>query len=411
MKKGYLSEYFESVGAKKLSAVEADQARSHQHEFNGDENLRALFGAPPDKQEMKADFLYFNDTEDEPVTATGYVTWYDARARSAWRTGRSEYRLYFPTTVVSLCCAEGDLLLIGRKSDGSVLVIVAEGGSTTEGQLLWLFGFSHLTHPGFSVRSELETEQDRISFAARIILKQIRIEPEERAESYLDEMLKLFGRSFPSTKDFSGYARGTLPEVSALDDPDASLMAWLDREEILFRTLERELVAERLQRGFVGDVDGFISFSLSVQNRRKSRAGYALENHLEYVFKEWHILFERNVITENKSKPDFLFPGTSQYHSGIFPASQLTMLASKSSCKDRWRQVLVEADKIKPKHLITLETAISQAQTDEMKGRELQLVVPAQLHVTYTSGQQMWLQNLGAFIRIVASRQEVAGLN
>ena len=45
------------------------------------------------------------------------------------------------------------------------------------------------------------------------------------------------------------------------------------------------MVAERLKQGFVSedgvDVDDFIRFSLSVQNRRKSRAGHAFENHVE----------------------------------------------------------------------------------------------------------------------------------
>lgn len=54
-------------------------------------------------------------------------------------------------------------------------------------------------------------------------------------------------------------------------------MTWMEREEILFRTIERYLIADRLSNGFAGevnagvDVDGFLSFSLSIQNRRKSR--------------------------------------------------------------------------------------------------------------------------------------------
>jgi hypothetical protein len=50
----------------------------------------------------------------------------------------------------------------------------------------------------------------------------------------------------------------------------------MDREEVLFRTLERHIVNERLRRGF-SDGDEFVAFSLSVQNRRKARAGRALE--------------------------------------------------------------------------------------------------------------------------------------
>ena len=39
MKAGYLSEFFSGVAMKTLSAVEADAARSNQHEYNGDRGL------------------------------------------------------------------------------------------------------------------------------------------------------------------------------------------------------------------------------------------------------------------------------------------------------------------------------------------------------------------------------------
>ena len=68
------------------------------------------------------------------------------------------------------------------------------------------------------------------------------------------------------------------------------------------------------------------------------------------------------------------------------------MLGVKSTCKDRWRQVLAEADRIEYKHLLTLETSISKHQTDEMQAKNLQLVLPRGLHETYTPEQQTWLR-------------------
>src|SRR5690606_2121160 len=121
------------------------------------------------------------------------------------------------------------------------------------------------------------------------------------------------------------------------------------------------------------DVDGFLSFSLSVQNRRKSRAGQSLENHLEALFGVSGIRFARGAVTENRNKPDFLFPGAAEYHDPMFPAARLTMLASKSTLKDRWRQVLPEAQRIPDKHLFTLEPGISENQTTQMQAERLQL--------------------------------------
>ena len=63
-------------------------------------------------------------------------------------------------------------------------------------------------------------------------------------------------------------------------------------------------------------------------------------------------------------------------------AALLVMLGVKSTSKDRWRQVLTEADRIPQKHLCTLEAGISAKQTDEMQRQQLTLVVPTGLHAT-----------------------------
>lgn len=190
--------------------------------------------------------------------------------------------------------------------------------------------------------------------------------------------------------------------IVSLDDV---LMAWMEQEEILFRTLERYMVADRLAKGFEGDVDSFMSFSLSVQNRRKSRVGLALENHLEELFAGCGIRYSRTAVTENRSKPDFIFPGQAEYHNPAFNPLNLTMLGVKSTCKDRWRQVLAEAGRIERKHLLTLEAAISTSQTGEMQAKKLQLVLPRSLRATYTAEQQSWLMDLSSFTELVRDRQ------
>lgn len=398
MKKGYLSEYFTGVAAKVLSAVEADTATSNQHEYNGVAPLKKMFGTA--KRTFKAQFIYLNDGDDEPVTDRGTLTWYDARESHPTRT---EYRMYFTTTAVSICAAVGDELFIGLRPDGTVLVIIAECGSTICNQLRWLFGMEETFH--FSVRKELDTEQDRLAFASRFILEQLGIKVEENEDSYLEEMILRFGNKFPSTREFSAFARSTLPEIHAGDNPDVVLMRWIEREEILFRTFEKYLISERLAQGFENDVAGFFSFSLSAQNRRKSRAGQALENHVEQLFICRNIMYDRTKVTENNARPDFVFPSIAAYHDDGFDTELLTMLGVKSTCKDRWRQVLSEADRITEKHLLTFEAAISVNQTREMEYNCLQLVVPEDIHSTYTDAQQKWLMNIADFIEMLLFRQ------
>ncbi len=105
--------------------------------------------------------------------------------------------------------------------------------------------------------------------------------------------------------------------------------------------------------------------------------GYSLEHHLEAVFRAFGIAYDREAVTENNHKPDFLFPGVEAYRAAPTTGScRLTMLGANSSCKDRWRQVLAEAGKIPRKHLLTLKPGISEPQTDQMVAANLQLVVP-----------------------------------
>lgn len=403
MKAGHLSEYFSGIAAKRLSAVEANFSRSHQHEFNGVKGLKKILGEVSGKKNFSARFVYLND-EDDPAVEDGSLTWYDARER---HPARSEYRLYFPSTTVSECAAEGDLLVIGLRPDGSVLVVIAESNSTIANQIQWLFGVTDVGAADFIIREDLETVHDRIEFTSRFILENIGINVVARAEDYLETMIRQFGGGFPSTNEFSAYARSTVGDVDSQNDPDAAIMAWMDREEILFRSLERHLIADRLAEGFQSNTDGFISFSLSVQNRRKSRAGFALENHMEAILLANGIRYKRSAVTENKSKPDFIFPGDKEYHDPNFDPLRLTMLGVKSTCKDRWRQILAEADRIPLKHLLTLETAISTPQTDEMRSKKLQLVLPCSLHATFTVSQQAWIIDISSFLKLLHDRQYI----
>ena len=133
--------------------------------------------------------------------------------------------------------------------------------------------------------------------------------------------------------------------------------------------------------------------------------GQALEHHLEAVFRAHEIAYVRGANTENKKKPDFLFPSEEAYRAvpDAGPA-RLTMLGAKSSAKERWRQVLAEALKIPRKHLLTLQPAISVPQTDEMESSDLQLVVPQEIQASYTDDQRAWLWNVSDFIRHVRAR-------
>jgi hypothetical protein len=404
MKKGFLSEHFDGVVAKRLSAVEASPVKSNQHEFNGVKELKQLLGEAR-LTDCPTRFLWLGE-ENEGLSEDSSVTWYDAREQ---HPTRSEYRLYFKSNPVMELAGEGDLLIIAKRPDNELMVIVVPKGSTVENQLLWLFGIASPAGPQYKYRDYENDSDTRVDFAARFILDELGLESEEPEAGRLDSLLERFGGVFPTTAVFSAFARGTLSGVNALDGPDEALLAWMDWEEKLFRRLERHIVADRLRAGFAGtddvDVDGFVSFSLSVHNRRKSRIGFALENHLEEIFRAHKVHYSRGAVTENNAKPDFLFPSITAYRNRAFPQAKLSMLGVKSTCKDRWRQVLSEASRINDKHLLTLEPGISENQTSEMAVNRLQLVLPKGLHESYRASQRSWLMDLDAFIQLVQKRQ------
>jgi hypothetical protein len=364
-----------------------------------------MFG-DDDRLKFPARFIWMSD-EQEAVSEDGILSWYDSRRKNPNRG--PEYRLYYFGNNITAMMREGDSFFVAPRRDGSAMVIITPQGSTIENQLIWLFGIENQAKLEFQAREIPKDESSRLDFAARYILDEIGIDAEEPETDKLDAILEQYGAKFPSTREFSVMARQSLADVNALDDPDDVLMAWIEREELLFRRLERHIVAARLKSGFMADdtadVDGFIAFSLSVQNRRKSRAGSSLENHLEALFHPRKVRYARGAETENKNKPDFLFPGQVEYRDAGYDSSRLTMLGAKSTCKDRWRQVLSEAERVTNKHLLTLEPGISENQTDEMQVRNLQLILPRRIHETYREKQRGWLMDVGSFVKLVLARQ------
>ena len=391
-----LSNYFTGTASKYLSAVDAT-SKSNQHEI-GSNKFVAILGDPGgEKRRFKATFLYFNPHTDEPEVCADEVTYYDTRLNQPNRS--PEYRLYYRDNVVTEQLRESDFCLVGARTTGDLLIAVAPADSDHERRLRYLFEVKD-ARSQWVVGEEVSTEE--LDLASRSILDALGIELEDSANAMLEGLVAEFGMTFPPTKVFSAFARKSLgSHIAAEDSPDIALEEWMKQEERLFRALEKVIVEVRLKEGFDA-VDEFVSFSLSMQNRRKSRVGHALENHLEAVFKATHTRYERGAKTEGKSKPDFLFPSAEAYRDQNVGSPPLQMLAAKSSCKDRWRQILAEAARIPRKHLFTLETAISQSQTEEMENHSVQLVVPPSVAKTYSLQQQKKLMSLANFIEALA---------
>ena len=409
-----LANVFASVAFKTLVSVDLPHLGSNQHELNGSTALRQFFGTSARTTgEIRWSFLA---DEQETRSDLSTFTFYDAREDHPHRT---EWRMYYRGDF--LAHAEtGDVLIFARVTNrkDTVYGLVFQQGSQLLQAMLSLLGKQpaapkdRTARQPFTVVAEDALARQEVEFAGRRILEQIGVE-EVLPEIVGDEALVVQhfridatkpDAKFPSTKAMSEFAREQA-EVDATD-PDSTLVGWLDREESLFRALERVLVQERIVQGF-RSVDDFVEFSLSVQNRRKSRMGHAFENQLAALFDTYHLRYERGKITEGKNKPDFLFPGIQEYHNSRFATDNLIMLAAKSTCKDRWRQILNEATRITSKHLCTLEAGISRPQTDSMHSHGVVLVVPAgRLFQTYSPEQQKDMLTIEQFINLAREKQK-----
>ncbi len=168
-------------------------------------------------------------------------------------------------------------------------------------------------------------------------------------------------------------------------------------EEQVFYSVERFHAMPRINSGF-NSVEAFVEFAGSLTNRRKSRSGRSLELHARLIFSEEVIDHAWQARTENRKAPDFIFPSEAAYHDPRVPSSKLRMLAAKTTCKDRWRQILNEADRIPVKHLLTLQEGVSEPQFKEMQEAGVRLVVPEPVMASYPDEVRPHLQTLEQFL-------------
>jgi hypothetical protein len=210
---------------------------------------------------------------------------------------------------------------------------------------------------------------------------------------------------FPDGLTFSAAARQTLLECkgtfhsSTIDD---QLMDCVDVEYKLFRRVERKLCGSEITRPF-RDVDDFVQTASRLLNRRKSRAGRSLENHVDYLLSQAqipHMMRPAGI----DGRPDIVIPSQDAYHSSSYPINKVFIIGVKTTCKDRWRQVLNEGTKVPTKYILTIQPGISSKQLREMHRANVTLVVPKRLHRDYPSSRAVTLLNMQEFIDSIRSK-------
>ncbi len=234
-----------------------------------------------------------------------------------------------------------------------------------------------------------------------------RVSAETQEKLSIQEFINSLDVDFPASDVMSVAARAieekTYDHIEYIRlNPDEKIISWTNMEYTLFRALEYARYGEIISKGFQS-VDEFVRVANIVLNRRKSRAGKSLEHHLSAIFDGNCIEYSSQAVTEGNKKPDFLFPSQEAYHDYGFSVDYIVSLAAKTTCKDRWRQVLNEADRLrdKPKYLCTLQQGISGAQMDEMQAENVILVVPKPYIVAYPKDRRDRIWTLARFVEYV----------
>lgn len=241
-----------------------------------------------------------------------------------------------------------------------------------------------------------------------------RINPEIRERQAIDLFIDSLEGGFPASAEMAQAARNILYQsynnrILAVKDPDTGLLRLTELEYSLFKAIEHSRYGDIVAKGF-SSVDDFIAMANQVLNRRKSRAGKSFEHHLAAIFDENRIKYTSQATTEGNKRPDFLFPSEAAYHDMTFAIDKLCTLAAKTTCKDRWRQILNEADRLrgKNKYLCTMQQGISTAQMDEMHAEQVILVVPRAYHSAYPPERRERIWTLGKFVQYVKEMEGIS---
>lgn len=364
-----------------ISPNDAGTTKSHQRGYYLPKEVWQVYTPDPPAKGVKTKHK-INILWQDGRTTDSVVTWYGEKTRA-------EYRL---------TCFGKEFPFLNEDSVGNLLVLIPRGSADFLAYVL-------------------DLEEDIQDFQAGLGVEIIgswalydRSRPQsvDTEDECLDKRFRAFSGSlisFPLTTAFAAEAQAALEHciTAFLTRPsDDRLTACVDAEYRLFQLVERRLCEPEIVRVFQS-VDDFLATAQSILQRRKVRAGRSLEHHVERLLRDAGVPFDMRAEVDG-TRPDILIPGRSQYLDKSHPTAKLFAIGVKTTCKDRWRQVLNEARRVRNKHILTLQQGVSQNQINEMKKASVTLVVPSSLHEKYPKPCRPALLSIEAFIGEVRTR-------
>jgi EcoRII C terminal len=214
----------------------------------------------------------------------------------------------------------------------------------------------------------------------------------------ISELPRAWRKQFPHGQELTDEAA---KRAGSNTQVDRRLVTRYRCEFSLFKVVEEAHTLPLVRDGFK-NVDQFLAVAQATAQRRKARAGRALELQLKKIFDEEHVQYSFHAPTEMGRIPDFVFPSIARYDAAPKAGSKdLRILAVKTTLKDRWRQVLDEAAKVPQKHLLTIAEGVSINQYKQMVEGGIKLVIPAENHRKFPKEIRPDLLKLAGFIQLL----------
>lgn len=370
--------------SKFITANDTGATGGHQAGFHIHKNSWQLFFDTPGEKGKNKDIFIKIIWQNDFETDSRFI-YYGVGTRNEYRLTR--FGRGFPFLHEDNI---GDLLVIAKKADKYYEAFVLSSDEDIE-EFFNAFGISSTETNG-------------------ILPKSTELTAEEKLRILFQQFIEKLTVDFPPTIELATGAREiffeafSLTQKVVLINPDNEILNWIATEFDLFKAIENDRYGEIIRNPFPS-VDDLIKTANTILNRRKSRAGKSLEHHLSEVFNIWKLSYTTQAVTEGNKKPDFIFPNIDTYFSEPVGSKKLVFLGAKTTCKDRWRQIVGEADRIPQKHLFTLQQGISGNQLREMKSSGVTLVVPKPYLTSFPKEHREDIWTLDKFVRHVGSTQ------
>lgn len=253
---------------KYISANDAGKTGAHQAGFYIPRNVWPLFFDKPGKKGENKD-IWINIKWPDGTSTQSRFIWYG-------RGTRAEYRL------------TNGFSFLTNDNVGDILVLSKQDKENFNGYLL-------------SEEDDIDSFFDALNLSPNNAYQLLK--PEYVLETKLEQLFESWMQSltvdFPESKIISGKSRdflGAIENTSNIKIDDL-LLKWIDTEFSLFRYIENNRYKNFIEKPF-SSVEELIKIANTILNRRKSRAGHSLENHLSHIFDTRRIPYSSQAVTE-----------------------------------------------------------------------------------------------------------------